>query len=334
MLGYGAIELKRWIPISAMKVTFFAYCLLSLALFPSFAQERLDKLSTGLFTGLAREDNASFLISGAIDIEPIFTESASQLPIFGDPSSELICMNKEILIPSDRTVRFLTYSKSGANNPPILENAKYLEDLISTCTTNLVADKRILSTQYLRHLVDSPSTTSNELSHRVIQAVHNNNSFIRLFEIKTNFDSNLYSATLDEGIDFKKQSYPTFLKFVGGISQREDWGRWTDANLGGIALLGFRDPLPNRFTLELTTQSFPANAGKTTVIRIGRQEKTIMNNDKSNHHSLNFENDGNVDLIEIIPPKSNAINRSETSSSDPRRIGLGLITLKIKSDGK
>jgi hypothetical protein len=334
MLGYGVIEIKKWIPISFMKGAFLVYCLVVLALFPSFAQGRLDKLSTGLFTNLAREENASFLLSGMIDIEPIFTESASQLPLFWGPSSELNCMNKEILISSDKVVRFLTYSKSGLNYPPILENAKYIEDLIVNCTNNFVVDKKILSIQYLRHLVDSPSKTSNELSNRVIQAVHNNNSFISLFEVKTNFDSNLYNATLDEGIDFKKQAYPAFLKFVSGISQREDWGRWTDANLGRIALLGFRDPLPKRFTLELTTQSFPENAGRITLIRVGKQEKTIISDGKSNQHSLDFENDGAVNLIEIIPPKSIVNNNAGPSSLDPRRIGLGLIALKIKSSEK
>ena len=302
-----------------------------MALFPSFAQERLDKLSTGLFNQFARNTNASFLLSGDIDIEPIFTELASQIPLFWNASSDLDCKGKEILISSDRVIRFLTYSKSGAHHSPVLENLKYVEDLITNCTTNLSTDKKIVSIQYLKHLVDSPSRISNELSNRVIQSVHNNNSFIRLFEAKINFDSNLYHATLAEGINFKKQSYPTFLKFVGGISQREDWGRWTDANLGNVAFLGFKDPLPKKFSLELVTQPFPANAGKLTMIRIGRQEKSILIDGRSTHHSLDFENDENVDLIEIIPPESRVSNKSDPSSSDPRRIGLGLVALKIKA---
>lgn len=331
MLGYGAIEIKKWIPISFMKVAFLAYCLVTLALFPSFALARLDKLSTGLFNQFAHDANASFLLSGEIDIEPIFIESESRLPLFWDASSNLDCIGKEILISSDGVIRFLTYSKSEENHSSLLKNKKYVEDLIINCTTNLVKNKKILSIQYLKHLVDSPSSISNELSNRVIQSVHNNNSFIRLFEAKTNFDSNLYNATLAEGVDFKKESYPTFLKFVGGISQREDWGRWTDANLGNIAILGFNDPLPSRFTLELITQPFPANAGKFTLIRIGRQEKSILIDGKNNRHNLDFENNGNIDLIEIIPPKSSVSNKSTTSSSDPRRIGLGLVSLKIKT---
>jgi hypothetical protein len=228
----------------------------------------------------------------------------------------------------------MTYSKGAKDHSPELENARYVEDLIRNCTTHIKTNKQILSIRYLRHLVDSPSETSNELSNRVIRSVHNNNSFIRLFEIKTNFDSKLYEVTLEEGIDFKKPSYPTFLKFVGGISQREDWGRWTDANLGKSALLGFKNPLPKRFTLELVAQPYPTHLGKPTLIRVGQQERSIVIDGKSNHYSLDFEHDGTVDLIEIIPPGSSAKNNSVTSSEDPRQIGIGLVEIKIKTKSR
>jgi hypothetical protein len=161
--------------------------------------------------------------------------------------------------------------------------------------------------------------------------VHNNNSFIRLYEVKTNFDSNLYKATLEEGINFKKPSYPTFLKFVGGLSQHENWGRWTDANQGGAVLLGFKDPLPNRFSLELVAQSHPSNVGKATLIRVGQQEKIININDNNTQFSLDFETDGNIDLIEIIPPNFATENLLSSAAQDPRRIGIGLVEVKIKT---
>jgi hypothetical protein len=333
LLGYGSLELKKWVSIYFIKCTFLAYCLISLVLFPLFAQGRMDKLSTGIFNRLAHETNASFVLYGGIDIEPLFTDSASGLPLFWYIPSELDCAHKEILVPTDKTIRFMTYSK-GANQTPDLENPMYVEDLIRHCTTHIGADKKILSIQYLRHLVDSPSQTSNELSNRVIRSVHNNNSFIRLFEIRTNFDSNLYEATLHEGIDFKKPSYPNFLKFVAGISQREDWGRWTDSKLGRNVLLGFKDALPNRFTLELVAQPYPAHAGKPTLIRVGQQEKSIVIDGMNNSYSLDFEHDGTIDLIEIIPPGLSAKNNPHPSMADPRQIGIGLVAIKIKTKSR
>jgi hypothetical protein len=334
LLGYGALELRRWISIAVMKAGFLAYCIFSLVLFPVFAQGRFDKLSTGIFNKLAHETNASFVLYGVIDVEPLFTDAASGLPLFWYVPSELDCNHKEILVPPNRTIRFMTYSKQLNNQVPELENLRYVEDLIRNCTTYTGTDKKTISIDYLRHLIDSPSQTSNELSNRVIRSVHDNNSFIRLYEIKTNFDSNLYEATLEEGINFKKPSYPTFLKFVGGLSQHENWGRWTDANQGKAVLLGFKDSLPNRFSLELVVKSHPSNVGKATLIRVGQQEKIININDNNTHFSLDFETDGNIDLVEIIPPNFATQNLLSSAAQDPRRIGIGLVELKIKTKSK
>jgi hypothetical protein len=333
LIGYGANELKKWMPASVLKLAVLAYCLGSISLFPVFAKERIDKLATGKFTGLAQHSDASFLLYGGIDIEPLFTESATQLPIFWYIPAELNCDDKEILIPQNRTLRFMTYDKQVGSSSNELQNFSYLQDLILNCTSHAVIDKRILSIKYLSHLANILSNTSNELSNRVIRGIHDNNSFIRLYEIKTNFDSNLYEASLEEGVNFRRVGYPTFLKFIAGISHHEDWGRWTDVRQGKSVLIGFKDPLPKKFILDLEVKSFPKNIDKPTKIRVGKQEKSIVVSSDKKLYSLDFNNESQDALIEIIPPNM-ASKKVESSIEDPRNIGIGLISLRIRTESR
>jgi phosphoglycerol transferase len=124
------------------------------------------------------------------------------------------------------------------------------------------------------------------------------------------------------------------LKYVSGVAQREDWGRWTDSNQGGVTLFGFTKPLPERFTLELKVAPYGPNISKPTRIRVGSQEKTIIVDGKKNIYSLDFESLGSVDAIEITAPRSKLSKSESLSSADPRNIGIGLIHLRIKDRDK
>ena len=99
---------------------------------------------------------------------------------------------------------------------------------------------------------------------------------VQLFEIKTNFDSHQYNASLADGIDFKKAGYPSFLQYVSGIAQKESWGRWSDAQQGKTIRLGFVDPLPEHFQLEIEAMGYGPNANLPTIVRIGEQEKSLI----------------------------------------------------------
>lgn len=135
-----------------------------------------------------------------------------------------------------------------------------------------------------------------------------------------------YAATLAEGIDFAKPGYPEFVVEASGISGAEAWGRWSDANLGP-AKLRFRDPLPQRFTLQLKVRDFfGLNAQQKISVRVGTQEQGFILLGKEDQVAdLVFEGFGDADSIEISIPKTTA-----PSASDSRRIGLGLISLSIR----
>ncbi|NQW58968.1 MAG: hypothetical protein HQ456_09690, partial [Polynucleobacter sp.] len=244
LMGYGVLAIQNRLALACLKAVFIIYCISSLIGFASFAAPRIDKVSDGFFNLLLQESNASFLIFDGYDIEPMFSEVKTNEPIFWFSSGGFNCSHRQILVPSDRKLRFLTYGK---NNPltlphPDLEN--YINQIIGNCTPHTSNDKQFNSIHSKGYLVESPSKTSIEFSSRVLNALSINNQFIYLYEIDLNFDSHLYAASLDLGIDFSRPSYPEFLKYVSGVAQREDWGRWTDSNQGAVTLFGFTKPLP------------------------------------------------------------------------------------------
>jgi hypothetical protein len=81
---------------------------------------------------------------------------------------------------------------------------KYLKDIIGHCTSHTIINKQIESLRLVKNVVDIYDPTSIEFSSRVLNEISLNNTYVQLFEIKANFDSHQYIASLADGIDFKK----------------------------------------------------------------------------------------------------------------------------------
>lgn len=136
-----------------------------------------------------------------------------------------------------------------------------------------------------------------------------------------------YEATLEQGIDFSKTGYPSFLTDMSGISNAETWGRWTDVNLGAEAKFHFRQALPKQFKLVLEVKDFyGTNAGQNIVVRVGEKQQGFMfdSAEKTQHIELTFSDIGTTNTIEIIAPK-----HTEPTATDSRMMGLGLVSLRI-----
>jgi phosphoglycerol transferase len=143
----------------------------------------------------------------------------------------------------------------------------------------------------------------------------------------TDAASPAYEATLAQGIDFSKTGYPSFLADMSGLSGAESWGRWTDANLGASAQFHFKNSLPQQFKLILETKDFfGVNADQKIVVRVGdkQREFSFSSVDQVQHVELTFTDVGAANTIEIIVPK-----HSEPTATDARKMGLGLVSLKI-----
>ena len=141
------------------------------------------------------------------------------------------------------------------------------------------------------------------------------------------------SAELAEGVDFKMPEYPDFLAEVSGMSIYEPWGRWTDAAAGPVAKFRFKQALPRKFTLEITASAFGPNNGAPVKVRVGAVEKTFVIpilQKEADTYRLAFETDGAADTLEIIPPKPTSPKDISPDNGDSRKLGLALISIKIK----
>ncbi len=139
-----------------------------------------------------------------------------------------------------------------------------------------------------------------------------------------------YEATLEEGIDFKKPGYPTFLAEVTGVSGVENFGRWSD---GSLVKFRFKQSLPNKFTLEIVAGAFGPNEGLPVKVRVGNVEKTftIINGKLPATYSLLIKTNSKSDTIEISPPKPISPVEINPKNLDTRKIGISLVALKIKN---
>lgn len=140
-----------------------------------------------------------------------------------------------------------------------------------------------------------------------------------------------YEATLAEGIDFTRPGYPTFVAEVSGVARHEPWGRWSDANTSPTVKIRFKEPLPAKFTLELVAKPFGPNVDKPVKVVVGKVEKSFSAKvNPKNMYSVSFDKIKGVDTIEIVPAKPTSPNEVNPQSGDRRKIGLGLIALRIK----
>jgi len=136
-----------------------------------------------------------------------------------------------------------------------------------------------------------------------------------------------YEAKLSEGIDFKKPGYPNFLTEVKGVSGYEPWGRWSDDKLVSFK---FKQPLPEKFTLVVNGGAIGPNIDKAFKVKIGSMENEIVFKSdpfkEPTTHRIAFALSTPSDTIDIIVPTP-----SPPDNGDPRKLGIGLIFLKIEN---
>jgi hypothetical protein len=141
-----------------------------------------------------------------------------------------------------------------------------------------------------------------------------------------------WSDELADGVDFKNDNYPDILDKVSGLSTHEPWGRWTDANVGSVAIFRFKQALPRNFTLEIIAGGFGPNIGEPVKVRVGGVEKTFIigHNKESDVYRLEFENDGAENTLEITPPKPMSPNEIDQKNEDRRKLGISFVSIKIR----
>lgn len=133
-----------------------------------------------------------------------------------------------------------------------------------------------------------------------------------------------------EGIDFTKQNKYPFLESINGLSGREHWGRWSDANVAATVNFQFFGTLPDLFILSLKAKAFGPNIGETMQIKIADQKYNVqIPKDGYINIKINVNLMGQqTNKIELIPPKPTS-PKELGLSGDRRKLGIGFINMKI-----
>jgi len=132
-------------------------------------------------------------------------------------------------------------------------------------------------------------------------------------------------------VDFRVKDYPADVASVSGISGQEPAGRWTD---GPNAVVQFKKALPSTFQLKVQTFfAFGPNLGIPIVVRVGSIQKEITITKPNDVFVLEFDGVANADRIEFVIPKPTS-PKELGQGDDPRKLGIGLVSLTIGPKGK
>jgi len=131
-------------------------------------------------------------------------------------------------------------------------------------------------------------------------------------------------------IDFSQAWLPPSVHSLKGLSTREPWGRWSDADVHSHVEIRFRNPLPASGTLEIVARAFGPNAGQPVRVGIGGQELEMEFEAGDTTATVSYAVQQGPRSLVIVPPHPTA-PRQLGASQDPRRIGIGLVRLTVRS---
>ena len=133
-------------------------------------------------------------------------------------------------------------------------------------------------------------------------------------------------GTIEAEIDFSLPAFPKFVLAAWGLSEHEDWGRWS---IGKKVAIFLSRPLPKEFGLLITGGAYGPNLRKRfkvcigSVSRFGTFRKGVG---AAETLWLRFSMPKPASVIEIIVP------RPTEPEGDPRLLGLGFARLQVVSD--
>ena len=137
----------------------------------------------------------------------------------------------------------------------------------------------------------------------------------------------LARATGTNTINFKKSSWPGVISSVRGLYSTESWGTWSASD---VVLLEFNSPLPEKFTMHLVANAFGPNVGKEFVASVGDNLIGFTLSASPEEKVIEFINPYRLKVIKITIP-SPATPKSLGMSDDERRLGIGLVELRIEA---
>ncbi|KNC89089.1 phosphatidylglycerol--membrane-oligosaccharide glycerophosphotransferase [Trabulsiella odontotermitis] len=146
---------------------------------------------------------------------------------------------------------------------------------------------------------------------------------------------------VDDNIRYKADSFvfnvagaPEEVKQFSGISRPELWGRWSNAQLGDDVKIEYNEPLPEKFDLVITAKAFGPNANKPIPVRVGDSEQMLTLSNTLSTTTLHFDNPSRSNLLQIVPPDPQSTNEGNILGHSPRKLGIGMVEIKVvKTEG-
>ena len=141
---------------------------------------------------------------------------------------------------------------------------------------------------------------------------------------------------VDNDIRYKADSFvfnvagaPEEVKQFSGISRPESWGRWSNAQLSEEVKIEYKAPLPKKFDLVITAKAYGDNANRPIPVRVGNEEQTLVLSHDISTTTLHFENPADANTLVIIPPDPVATNEGNILGHSPRKLGIGMVEIKV-----
>ncbi|QJQ17188.1 phosphatidylglycerol--membrane-oligosaccharide glycerophosphotransferase [Enterobacter hormaechei] len=143
---------------------------------------------------------------------------------------------------------------------------------------------------------------------------------------------------VDNDIRYKADSFifnvagaPEEVKQFSGISRPESTGRWSNAQLGDEVKIEYTHPLPEKFDLVITARAFGPNANRPIPVRVGDKEQTLTLSNDVTTSTLHFDNPTRSNTLVIVPPDPQSTNEGNILGHAPRKLGIGMVEIKIVS---
>lgn len=122
---------------------------------------------------------------------------------------------------------------------------------------------------------------------------------------------------------------PEEVRKFSGLSRTENWGRWSNANLAPQVTIDYRNALPAKFDLLITARAFGPNADKPVKVKVGDSEQTFTLGHNVTTATLHIDNAKHSRRITLSPPEPTLSSEGNILGHAPRKLGIGIISIKI-----
>jgi hypothetical protein len=131
-------------------------------------------------------------------------------------------------------------------------------------------------------------------------------------------------------MQFKQQGLPEWVVSTRGLSGRDDSGRWTDRDLAAVPGIIFARNFSGPLCVDLVARPAKWLVGKEFTIRMGNESKTLRLAPENTDYQVQFNNLERADELDLLfPYHLPAVAEMDLSSSDPRRLGISLSSLRL-----